>query len=459
MMTFIKKHLWILIVIISLVLIPQSLNIQSELSMRIIVTAIGVDYSDDGKFEVIAQVVRPSDGSTSEGESAGLDFITTEGDTVSDAMYKASFLIGKTAGLGHVNAVAFGKSVIEKEKLEQSLDYFVRDTRIPTACLLLVCDGEAKDEFKKSKSLELSNAVGMQKLFLYKELSMNGTMMQLGKFVNDYYRIGGTGLISEIKFVDEISENSDKDGAGEGQSESSGSGETQSSSQGGEGSGAGSSSGQSESGGSIGGSSESGGSSGGQGAGGSNGGEPSQRVVYNNNVYLFKNGKKALVFTEEEGVLGLNYANEKSTSGIITLEDVTDEKYYNNARVSVNVRDKSVKVAVDFSGERPKCKMTIKTSRNEVIEIENENGENLETLYVQSDFLTETLEEKLKSKIQEEVLKTFSLAKVVNADVFHLGELVYSKNPKKWHKFFDEFGEDYIKNIDFDVEVKLDKRL
>lgn len=454
MMTFIKKHLWILIVIISLVLIPQSLNIQSELSMRIIVTAIGVDYSDDGKFEVIAQVVRPSDGSTSEGESAGLDFITTEGDTVSDAMYKASFLIGKTAGLGHVNAVAFGKSVIEKEKLEQSLDYFVRDTRIPTACLLLVCDGEAKDEFKKSKSLELSNAVGMQKLFLYKQLSMNGTMMELGKFVNDYYKIGGTGLISEIKFVDEISENSENASSGENLGESSSSGESSSE----QGSESGSSSGQSESGGSSGGSD---GSSGGasQGAGGSNGGEPSQRVVYNNNVYLFKNGKKALVFTEKEGVLGLNYANEKSTSGIITLENVTDEKYYDNARVSVNVRDKVVKLAVDFSGERPKCKMTIKTSRNEVIEIENESGEKFETLYVQSDFFTEAVEEKLKSKICEEVLKTFNLASEVNCDVFHLGENIYSKHPKKWHKFFEEFGDEYIKNIDFDVEVKLDKRL
>lgn len=455
MMTFIKKHLWILVLIVSLILIPQSLNIQSELSMRIIVTAIGVDYLDDGKFQVIAQVVRPSDGSTSEGGSAGLDFITTEGDTVSDAMYKASFLIGKTAGLGHVNAVAFGKSVVEKEKLEQSLDYFVRDTRIPTACLLLICDGEAKDEFKKSKSLELSNAVGMQKLFLYKELSMNGTMMQLGKFVNDYYRIGGTGLISEIKFVDEISENSES--AGNSGAEGGTSGESSGGNSSGESSGGNqnSQSGGSSQGGGSGG--QSGNSS--QGSGGQNGGEPSQRVVYDNNVYLFKNGKKALIFTEKEGVYGLNYANPKSTSGIITLEDVSDDEYYDNARVSMFVRDKRVKIAVDFSGDLPKCKMTISTSRNEVIEIENESGEKLETLYVQSDFITEELKDKLKSKMRNEVLKTFSLAQEVQADVFHLGEQIYSLHPKKWHKFYEKFGEDYINQIEFDVEVKVNKRL
>ena len=49
MMTFIKKYLWVVIIIISLILVPQSLNIQSELNMRIIVTAIGVDFSDDMK--------------------------------------------------------------------------------------------------------------------------------------------------------------------------------------------------------------------------------------------------------------------------------------------------------------------------------------------------------------------------------------------------------------------------
>ena len=86
MMTFMKKYLWVVIIIISLILVPQSLNIQSELNMRIIVTAIGVDFSDD-QYEVTAQVVRPSDGGTAEGGSAGLDFISAKADTVAEANF------------------------------------------------------------------------------------------------------------------------------------------------------------------------------------------------------------------------------------------------------------------------------------------------------------------------------------------------------------------------------------
>ena len=153
-MTFIKKYLWVVIIIISLILVPQSLNIQSELNMRIIVTAIGVDFSDD-QYEVTAQVVRPSDGSTAEGGSAGLDFISAKADTVAEAMYKVSFLLGKTAGLGHVNTICFGKSVVDGNLAIPTIDYFLRDARIPTSCLLVVCDGESSEELKKTKALEV----------------------------------------------------------------------------------------------------------------------------------------------------------------------------------------------------------------------------------------------------------------------------------------------------------------
>ena len=62
MINFIKKHISIFVLILALFLTPQSLNIQSELKMRIIITAIGVDYNEE-KYEVTAQVVSPQNGS------------------------------------------------------------------------------------------------------------------------------------------------------------------------------------------------------------------------------------------------------------------------------------------------------------------------------------------------------------------------------------------------------------
>jgi hypothetical protein len=76
MISFFKKHLTIFVVILALILIPQSLNIQSELKMRIIITSIGVDYKED-QYAVTAQVVRPQNGSEGGGRTAQLDFLTT----------------------------------------------------------------------------------------------------------------------------------------------------------------------------------------------------------------------------------------------------------------------------------------------------------------------------------------------------------------------------------------------
>ena len=117
MINFFKKHISIFVLILALILTPQSLNIQSELKMRIIITAIGVDYAEE-QFEVTAQVVRPQNGSEGGGRTAQLDFITTESDSIADALYQLSFLLGKTAGLGHVNTLVLGKSLTESDNVK-----------------------------------------------------------------------------------------------------------------------------------------------------------------------------------------------------------------------------------------------------------------------------------------------------------------------------------------------------
>ena len=440
MINFFKKYMWTITAIISLILVPKSLNIQSELSMRIVVTAIGVDYTD-GQFEVTAQVVRPSKDSTSQGSSEGLDFVSAKADTIADGMYQISFVIGKTAGLGHVNAILFGQSLVDANMVVPSIDYFIRDARIPTSCLLLVCDGETKDELKKTQSLELSTAVGLQKLFLYKEQSMNGSMVQLEKFANDYYKIGSTGIISGLKFESE-EEGANQSRAGTSNGSSGGSSSDSGSGQGGSSGTEGGSSGGSSS-------SSSGGSS----------SQPKQRIAYSNDVYLFVNGNKVLTLKKGDGVEGLNFLNPKSKSGIISLENVSGDGYYNNANVSVFLRDKKVKLDCRFVDGKPKCVIKISTSRNEVIEIDNEHEEKIETLYVQKNLLTKVVEDKIKEKIKAEVQKTFDMAKECGADIMHLGEYLYSANPKEWKAFYQNSGTNYIKDLDIEIEVNIAKQL
>lgn len=436
MINFIKKHISIFVLILALILTPQSLNIQSELKMRIIITAIGVDYNEE-KYEVTAQVVRPQNGSEGGGRTAQLDFITTASDSVSDALYQLSFLLGKTAGLGHVNSVVFGKSLVESDNVMTACDYFVRDARIPASALLLIADGEAKDEMKNTSSLELSTAIGMQKLFLYKELSMNGVMMQLEQFLNYYHRIGSTALISGIKFEEESSSGGGSSGGGSSSgSESGGSG------------GGGSSSGNS-------GGSESGG---GSSSGGGNSSNVSKRIKYDNAVYMFKNGKMQYAFESPEEFKGINYLNPKSEYGIIHVDGVSDE-VYDNASVDVYVRDKRIRYDCKFENGKPKCVANISVSRNEVEEINSKDANNLELYYTQKDFITDELKNKLEEEIIKSSMAVFNKAKEYNADILQLGNKLYARYPKHWKEFYDKYGEEYINHIDFEIDVQIIKTI
>jgi hypothetical protein len=171
MINFFKKHLWVFVLILALVLLPQAINIQSELNMRIIITGMGVDLTDDGGYEVFAQVVRPTAGSTGAGSNASIDIVSAKGKNLSDGIYKVSYLLGKTAGLGHINCIVLGKKLAESENVLSSLDYFIRDGRVPNSALVLIAEESAKETLNKTKNLELSTAVGLQKLFLYKQES------------------------------------------------------------------------------------------------------------------------------------------------------------------------------------------------------------------------------------------------------------------------------------------------
>ncbi|MBP3630052.1 MAG: hypothetical protein J6J23_01040 [Clostridia bacterium] len=444
MISFLKKHLTIFVVILALILTPQSLNIQSELKMRIIITSIGIDYTDD-KYAVTAQVVRPQNGSEGGGRTAQLDFLTTEADSIVDALYQISFLLGKTAGLGHINSLVFGQSLVENEKVLPAIDYFVRDARIPSSTLLLVSEAEAKDELKNTSSLELSTAINMQKLFLYKEMSMNGVMMQLEQFLNFHNRIGKSVLISGIKFEDESS----KESGGK-------SGESGGQSSGGSSSG-GSEGGNSES--QSGGESSGGGEGGGSSSGGGNSSNVSKRIKYDNSVYLFKDGKLAYKFDSDEELDGINYLNSKSEYGIIHVDGVNDD-VYTNASVDLYVRDKKIKYTCKFDENgRPKCKLKLSTSRNEISEIVDEKGSLVEMYYTEKDFITDALKDKVKDKIISSSMEVYNKAKENGCDILHLGEKLYARHPKQWKEFYEKYGEDYLNYIDFEIEVAIIKTI
>ena len=425
-----KKISKYLVLLFAILLIPQALNIQSELSMRTIISAVAVDLVED-KYLVTVQVVKPS--SSVEGGKTELDFISASATTLAEAMDEANIALGRTAGLAHIGTIIIGKEVVEKDMLLPSLDYFLREKGIQNSAMLLISEGKAKDTLESTKKLQLSSAVGLPKVFLYKQNNTNGVMMQLQNFMNDYMAVSHCSVISGVEILE-------KDEAEKQEGNQSGPGGGDSGSSGGS---------------SGGGGTASGGSSGGSSSGG---GEKDGRIKYANNIYVFENGKLEVELKDEDAINGVYLINRNSKEGLISVENINNE-YFSDAKVSVYFRDKRVKIKTDWSGDRPKCIFTIITNRNEVYAVETNE---VKSKMYETDklYLTPDVIKAVEDKIRSDIFKAYEQCQDKGVDIFQCGNRLYQRDVKKWKEFIATYGEeDYIKNVDIEVDVKFRKQI
>lgn len=412
MIKFVKRNIKYFIILLAFILVPQSLNIQSELNMRVIVTSMAIDYIES-EYQVSAQIVQAS--GIQEGGGAKIDVIDAKGKTVSDATNKLSLLTGKTIGLSHVTSLVLGQSILKEDKVMETLDYFMRENLIPTNAVLLISDKEGKETLEKTKKLQLSSAVGLQKIYLYKQTNASGVMTPLNSFVNDYFKLSKTSIISGIQIEDPQEKEAQQGSAGSG----GGSGSSSSS---------------------------------------SGGDEKSARIKYDNKLYLFKEGKHICTIEDEDQISGIYLVNQKSIEGAITIENITS-KELDDATVSIYVRDKKSRLDVKFEDGKPKCKITITTNRNEVYTVDQKN-QTLELFKTDNSLLTDEVISEAEEKLKNNVLKAFNYAKSNGVDIMELGDYLYKKNPKAWRNFLREIGTgDYIKHLDLEVEVTFKRQL
>jgi len=59
------------------------------------------------------------------------------------------------------------------------------------------------------------------------------------------------------------------------------------------------------------------------------------------------------------------------------------------------------------------------------------------------------------NKIKDYINQAINLAKDNQTDIFGLGTLLYRKDPNKWNEIKDNFEEDILTNLEFDIEVNI----
>ena len=412
MKDFFKKRIGLIILLVAIFAFPSSLSTQARLNMRAIVTGLAIDKVDD-KYEVTAQIVKTSPSTESGGEKATVNFVSDNDETVIGAISKLSYKTGKTSAFSHTNFIIIGKDVLE-EDLTQTLDYFMRDNITNDSMLLLVAEEKASDEIKKTKDVELSIAIGLQKVFMYREKEGDGVMNSVLEFMKDSKESSGTSVVSLLA-LEKNDEQSEDNPAGSGSSNSSST------------------------------SGESGTEDGGEQGGGSK----YQYFKAQTELGCFVDGRYVGKLEKDE-VLGYMLANKKATIDDVYAEDF-DKTVFNAKRVGVKIKDKTNKLKIRYENNIPCLDLVVKIKNSAIYEIQSE-----EFIDAPTDAEFSEIKNGLKKKIAENVSKCFEKSRELKADIWGAYLLAQKHHYKQTNMYYKN-REDFLSNLKLNVIVEIDR--
>ncbi|WP_416150857.1 Ger(x)C family spore germination protein [Salipaludibacillus sp. HK11] len=119
-----------------------------ELKDMAIVSAIGIDKSEEGEISVSFQVINPDQvagGLTVSGDASPIILYTSTGDTVFEAHRKVSLKLPREAFFPHMNLLVINEKLAREDGLDQVIDFFERDHEPRTNATVVVSRGESAE--------------------------------------------------------------------------------------------------------------------------------------------------------------------------------------------------------------------------------------------------------------------------------------------------------------------------
>lgn len=414
MKTFFKRHVGMIILLIIILVFPTSLSNQAKLNMRIIVTGLAVDKLDD-EYEVTAQIVKAAPGSESPGTSATIEFVSDSAKTIAEAMSKLTYKSGKVSAFSHIGFVILGDGIRE-EKVTKCLDYFIRDKIVKASTMVAFSEGRASDEIKKTKNIDLSVGLGIQKTFLYKEYESDGIMTTILDFVNQSSSYGKSAVASIIKLSPE-NESSEQN-----------SGSSSSSSESAEGASSGSS-------------------------------LPSSTEGSSNESQFFESRAPIMCFTagkfmgkleSDEEIFGFMMADSRAKAGDFSVDCVETETF-KNAKVTFIIKDKMNFKQIRYENGKPRIDLTLVINNAEIAEVLSDEP----VLRISPDEY-KSVEKAMQKELSRLIGVCFDKAKEIGVDIFDAYEIAYKYKYKETINRY-KCVEDFLGDLKLSVNVLVQK--
>lgn len=137
--------IWVILALLAfgMALVP-SCKEKSQVSSRVIVTAMGIDAAEEG-YQLSVQSVEPllTSGSLTEQQENATTVYDAQGQSIAQALNTFVSSTGRSAFIMHNRVVAVGMEVVEERSLTEALDYFIRNHEGRPLVDVVIVPGEA----------------------------------------------------------------------------------------------------------------------------------------------------------------------------------------------------------------------------------------------------------------------------------------------------------------------------
>ncbi len=397
-------------ILIMIIFLPTAITMPSLSFRSAIITAIGVDRSEEG---VEVSVLTLSEISKDNmGENTKL--VSGSNSTVASAISSIESQIGRKLRMGHVGYIAISQD-LATENIANVLNNLIITTKLPNTVSLVVSEGNAKDILKQTDQLEQSSSFKLREI-IQNEFNVNYTKdTSVDAFLKGYLSDISTSTLGYIK----LTSNEDE---GLNSSEESGSSP---STQGG------------------------GASSGDSGQSSNSNSNDKTTISFQREHAVFVNGVLKYVLSLEE-MKGINWLVESDLQQILTIENYTGQGL-NNAKITFDVIGDKITPKVYFKNNKPIITYDLFLTVNPV-EIIQENKNYISPNELKID---EVVNDKINQKIKSEISNTIFKLREEKTDVFGVYKLLYSTHYYEFMDFLDslENRDDFLSYVQFKINV------
>lgn len=397
-----RNKIFLLFLLVLIYFSPTAISLPQQSRSENIITAMGVDKTDEG-YEVHIQYVLPYLDSNS-----SLKVMTGKGSSVSEAVENVDMEYGKISGFAHCRAVIINDEAC-MEGLTQIMDYVVRIKTNTNNVTLINSRGSSKDVLECATNLDNE---------LYTIINSNGIAAEQRKYqdlktVNDYYNcLFGNCHSIAINVID--TEDAEEEGGASSSGKSGGENSTQS------------------------------------------GPKKSKTIKNNGELAIIKEGKKVLELTDKESD-NLAWFDKDVREGKINLEHFTDD-LYTDASLNFFVISKKNKISVNFHDGEPYFNLKIKA----LVRSAQVSQENMrEEIYqVARKKFSPTLISALKDKISSQLKDAETHFKANKYDVINCAEYFHKFCPREYAEYISHLPseDDFITHVHFSYTIDIEQR-